>query len=79
MAVISDLSSTYPVIGALALVGLATIFLYRCYYNLTLHPLARFPGPKAAAVTRYWKAYIECILEQSFCHKLEDLHSKYGE
>jgi hypothetical protein len=79
MAIVSDLSNMLPAIGAVALIGWITIILYRIYYNLVLHPLAKFPGPKGAAVTKYWKAYIECILEQSFCHKVEEVHSKYGE
>jgi hypothetical protein len=47
-------------------------------YNLYFHPLARFPGPPAAAVTRWWKAWVECVQGHSFCHELERQHARYG-
>ncbi|KAI9834921.1 MAG: hypothetical protein M1819_002644 [Sarea resinae] len=48
-------------------------------YNLYSHPLSRFPGPRLAAVTRFWKAYIECILQKSFLNELKQLHATYGD
>jgi len=47
-------------------------------FNVYFHPLSRFPAPRAAAATKLWKAYIECINQESFCHKLEKLHAQYG-
>jgi len=47
-------------------------------YNAFFHPLSSFPGPRLAATTTLWKAFIECILNRSFCHVLEELHAKYG-
>lgn len=46
--------------------------------NIYLHPLSTFPGPKLAACTTYWKAFVECVLNRSFCHELEALHKIYG-
>lgn len=45
-------------------------------YRLSLHPLAKFPGPRLAAVTRLWKAYWQCT--SSFTHELIKLHEIYG-
>jgi hypothetical protein len=52
--------------------------IYSVIYNVYFHPLAKFPGPPVARITIYWKAYIECILNRSFCHALVDLHAQYG-
>jgi hypothetical protein len=48
-------------------------------YNVYLHPLASFRGPPLAGATVYWKAYVECIANRSFCHYLVDLHAQYGD
>ena len=61
-----------------ALVAWVSYQVQRAVYNIFFHPLARFPGPKAAAATKLWKAYIECIKEESFCHRLEKIHAQYG-
>lgn len=47
-------------------------------YNVYFHPLAKFPGPPMAGVTFFWKAYVECIANRSFCHELDELHKRYG-
>jgi hypothetical protein len=60
---------------------LASFIAYAVYtviYNVYFHPLAKFPGPPLAATSTYWKAYVECIANRSFCHELVDLHAQYG-
>ncbi|KAK6825858.1 cytochrome P450 monooxygenase, partial [Apiospora arundinis] len=47
-------------------------------YRLFLHPLARFPGPKLAAVTRYYEAYYGLICNGQYTFKIAELHKKYG-
>lgn len=62
--------------------ALATVIAYAVYtiiYNVYFHPLAKFPGPPIARTTIYWKAYVECIANRSFCHFLVELHAQYGE
>lgn len=68
----------WPALLILVAVAGATWCVYTVVYNLYFHPLARFPGPPAAAATGYWKAWIECVLEKSFVHELEVLHARYG-
>jgi len=61
--------------------GIAALIAYAIYtiiYNVYFHPLAKFPGPPMAGVTFYWKAYVECIANRSFCHELVELHQRYG-
>ncbi|KAL9050621.1 MAG: hypothetical protein Q9162_006517 [Coniocarpon cinnabarinum] len=42
-------------------------------------PLAKFPGPRTAAFTRFWHAFVECVLRRSFYDVLTDLHRRHGE
>jgi hypothetical protein len=70
------------VVALLLPAALATIIAYAVYtvvYNVYFHPLAKFPGPPMARITIYWKAYVECIANRSFCHELIELHARYGE
>ncbi|KAK7748143.1 hypothetical protein SLS53_001397 [Cytospora paraplurivora] len=52
----------------------ATVALYRLY----LHPLARFPGPKLAAVTRWYEGYYDLYLSGQYTLKIAELHKQYG-
>ena len=47
-------------------------------YNAYLHPLAKFPGPKLAAVTSWWKTYVEVYKRESIVDRLFELHNIYG-
>lgn len=46
--------------------------------NLFFHPLAAFPGPRAAAFTAWYKTYQELFLGRSWIDVLHELHTKYG-
>ncbi|KAI1295181.1 trichodiene oxygenase [Xylaria venustula] len=48
------------------------------FYRLTLHPLSRFPGPKLAAITRWYEAYYDVILDGQYTSRIKELHEKYG-
>lgn len=60
----------------LAVFVLAYVVL-KVVYRLTLHPLAKFPGPKLAAVTTLYNAYYD-NLQSGLIKNLPDLHKKYG-
>jgi hypothetical protein len=47
-------------------------------YNVYFHPLSRFPGPRGAACTRWWLAYMEVGRGVSLFTLRAELHQKYG-
>jgi len=61
-----------------SLVAWLTWLIFQGISNLYFHPLSAFPGPRAAAFTRFYKAYIDVVAQSSFVHTLEKLHRKYG-
>ncbi|EUC34954.1 hypothetical protein COCCADRAFT_35526 [Bipolaris zeicola 26-R-13] len=77
MSLLSHVPDTAVLVSA-ALAALLAYVVAALTYNIYLHPLASFPGPPLAGATVYWKAYVECIANRSFCHYLVDLHARYG-
>ena len=69
-----------PLVSAAVLLftGWLTIAVTRLLTNLWRHPLAKFPGPRLAAATDNWHAFVECVLKRSFTDVLKRLHDKYG-
>ena len=65
---------TYSPLFLIAAVGLVII------YRLTLHPLARFPGPVLAASTGLYEAYYQCIKDGGgrYWVEIEKMHQRYG-
>ncbi|CAG8960302.1 hypothetical protein HYFRA_00012376 [Hymenoscyphus fraxineus] len=53
---------------------LFTVAFYRIYF----HPLAKFPGPKLAAITRYYEGYFDLIQNGQYTFKIKEMHKKYG-
>ena len=48
------------------------------FYRLFLHPLAKFPGPKLAALSRYYEAYHDLVHNGQYTFKIAELHRQYG-
>ena len=68
--------------SALSLVAAALVLSYlaKVVYRLFFHPLAAFPGPKLAAVTRFYGAFFDLSPSSaSYVKMLPALHAKYGE
>jgi hypothetical protein len=56
------------------IVFLVSLAIYRLYF----HPLAKFPGPKLAALTKWYEFYYEAILRGQFTFRIQEMHKKYG-
>lgn len=59
------------IIWLLYLVSLAT-------YRLYLSPLAKFPGPKLAALSKWYEFYYEVVKKGQFTFRIQEMHKKYG-
>ncbi|KAI1850298.1 hypothetical protein JX266_004156 [Neoarthrinium moseri] len=58
--------------------SLALLALTVAIYRLNFHPLAKFPGPKLAAVTRYFEAYYDVVCDGQYEFKIAEMHESYG-
>jgi hypothetical protein len=68
-------SVAFPLIAA---------FVWVCYllgltiYRLYVHPIAKIPGPKLAALSRWYEFYYDVICKGQFSFHIQELHKKYG-
>ncbi|KAJ2900598.1 cytochrome p450 [Zalerion maritima] len=60
--------------GVLVVAGLCILIL--ALYNLLLHPLRRFPGPKSWAISRI--PYARSLTNATLPYDIDELHQKYG-
>lgn len=82
--VLTDIHLSYQIPNLHLGTLLAIYIIYQVIltiYNLTLHPLSKFPGPKLAGATRFYQAYHALWKLPStgglYFH-LERLHADYG-
>ena len=47
-------------------------------YRVSLDPMARFPGPKIAAMTGYYEFYHDYFRNGMYVYEIEKMHKKYG-
>jgi hypothetical protein len=59
-------------------VALFVYVVFWCAYQLYFSPLAKFPGPKLAAVTRLYETYFDLIKWGQYTFEIGRLHKKYG-
>jgi cytochrome P450 len=62
---------------ALSVVGVS-YGAWLAIYRLWISPLARFPGPKLAAMTMWYELYYDSFLEGQYTFRIAEMHRKYG-
>lgn len=61
------------------LFALWTVYvIYGAVHRLYFFPIAKFPGPKLAALTRLYELYYEIVQGGQYTFKIGELHEKYG-
>jgi hypothetical protein len=71
-----DRSWTEVILFVVSAAFISQVILF--FYRLTLHPLARFPGPKLAAATYWYEYYYDVSKKGRYLWKIKELHQQYG-
>ncbi|KAA8563978.1 hypothetical protein EYC84_011979 [Monilinia fructicola] len=63
------------------IVPIIALFFYTAYgiiWRLYFSPIAKFPGPRLAAISMLYEIYHEVVLGGQYTFKIRKLHDKYG-
>ena len=72
------MTSSLTSVSVYGLAAYTTYLLSIGVYRLFFSPLARFPGPKLAALSNWYEFYYDVIREGQFTFHIQALHQKYG-
>lgn len=62
----------------LAVLGYTAYLTGLAIYRLYLSPLAKFPGPKLAALTSWYEFYHDVFRHGKYTFEIGDMHKKHG-
>ncbi|KAI0453884.1 cytochrome P450 monooxygenase-like protein [Xylaria acuta] len=75
---IGGLHIATPAVGALAItLGIIIYYTAQAVYLLFFHPLAKYPGPKLAAISDLW--WVWGLSSERLPFIIHDLHKKHGD
>lgn len=63
---------------AILLLAIAAYAAGLLFFRAFLHPLARVPGPRLAAVTGWYEFYYDCLKHGQYAFRVQELHKQYG-
>lgn len=74
--IMESIQAKLGIVLAFSVTYLVALAVYRLYFS----PLAKFPGPKLAALTGWVEAYYEILHGEGgqFIFKYQEWHKKYG-
>lgn len=80
MTVIHKMFSEFKLMSVieLLLVGATVWILGVIVARLYFHPLSKFPGPRIAAVTRWYEFYHDVLRDGTYVKYYPELHKKLG-
>lgn len=65
--------------AAVAVLSLSALYVVSLVIQrLLFSPIAKFPGPKLAAVTSWYELYYDVIHNGKYLFEIEKMHDKYG-
>ena len=73
------LESRGGVLATAFLIVSLSYFISVAIYRLYLSPIAKFPGPRLAAVTYLYEIYYDAVKRGKYTFKIRDLHAIYGQ
>lgn len=76
MAIMHFASPLY--LGAAGVGALLLYLVCLALYRLYLGPIAKFPGPKLAALSLWYEFYYDVVRGGQYCFKISELHDQYG-
>lgn len=71
-----------PSLSNLLLAGAGALIIHIVFsaiHRLYLSPIAKFPGPKLAALTLWYEFYHDVVRGGQYGFKIAELHDQYGE
>jgi hypothetical protein len=71
-----SVTDDWPLLATLAII---LYLVYGITWRLFWSPLAKFPGPKLAAVTLWYEFYFDVLKNGRYMWEIEKMHEKYGQ
>ncbi|KXS95248.1 hypothetical protein AC578_9456 [Pseudocercospora eumusae] len=73
----AQLIANFWQLAIIGLLGLVGYYVYLGIYNLFFHPLAKYPGPKLAALSEAW--FVKSSLSGHLPYIFTETHKQYGD